>query len=232
MYLTDQANQIRRTLTAGMTLPDDYELPKMWVRSLTFIVPLLFLAAVIFQPWVEPKWMFLDPLTAAQLSGECCSTYFGFASNLGILIWSATAAICLFSAGLFALLKADRALTWFALSSGILTGWLALDDTFLVHETVMPSLGVPQNAVIAAYAALALLYIASSWRVILASDFWILLIGGLALVVSILVDTVFHSLAPSLVYIEDSAKFFGIFCWASFHITTLFERVSSLAVRK
>ncbi len=232
MYLAVQANQLRHKLIAGMTLPREFELPRIWVRLLTFIAPLLLLGAVLLQPWAEPKWMFLDPLTAAQLSGECCSTYFGFVSNLGIMIWSSTAAVCLFSAALFALLKADRALTWFALSSGILTGWLALDDTFLVHETVMPSLGVPQNAVIAAYAALALLYIASSWRVILASDFWILLIGGLALVVSIVVDTAFHSLNPSLVYIEDSAKFFGIFCWASFHITSLFERISYLAVQK
>jgi hypothetical protein len=33
---------------------------------------------------------------------------------------------------------------------------------------------------------------------------------------------VFHSLQPILVYAEDGAKFFGIFCWAAFHITTLF----------
>ncbi len=232
MHLAIQANQILHKMFNGITLPRHFELPRMWVRLVTFAAPLLLLAAVLLQPWAEPKWMFLDPLTAAQLSGECCSTYFGFVSNLGVMIWSATAAICLFAAALFALLKADRALTWFALSSGLLTGWLALDDAFLVHETVLPSFGIPQNAVIAAYAALALLYIASSWRVILASDFWVLFVGGAALVLSILVDTVFSSLAPGLVYIEDSAKFFGIFCWASFHITTLFDRISNLAVQK
>ncbi len=199
---------------------------RYWVRVFTFSLPLLFLAVVLLQPWVEPKWMFLDTVTAAQYSGDCCHVYYGFISNLGIMIWTATGAVCLFVAALFGLVIKNRPMAWFALSAGVLTGWLALDDMFLLHEIVMPSLGIHQNAVLASYAVLALLYVFASWRVIMNADFWILFVGGGTLVVSIFIDTVFHSLAPVLVYAEDSAKFFGIFCWASFHITTLLDQVA------
>ncbi len=192
-----------------------------WIRLFTFGLPALLLAAVLLQPWVEAKWMFLDPLTAAQLSGDCCHTYYGFVSNLGVLAWTATAAVCLFAAVLFVLQYRHKSLIWFAASAGVLTGWLALDDAFMVHEVVLPSFGVPQNAVLASYVVLAALYAMVSWRLILKSDYLILLVGGAALALSIAVDTVFHSLLPFLVSLEDSAKFFGICCWSAFHISTL-----------
>ncbi|MFK5978222.1 MAG: hypothetical protein QM488_04985 [Rhizobiaceae bacterium] len=137
------------------------------------------------------------------------------------MFWVATASVSLFSALLFFAMKLGSTLIKFALTAGLLTGWLALDDAFLLHETVLPSLGVPQNAVLAVYVVLTLSYLMASWRVVLNSDFWLLLVGGSALVISLAVDTVFHSLNPMLVLLEDSAKFFGIVCWASFHITTL-----------
>ncbi|MCP5082674.1 MAG: hypothetical protein GY948_13385 [Alphaproteobacteria bacterium] len=201
-----------------------------WIRAATFTLPLAFLAAVLLQPWAEPKWMFLDPLTAAQLSGDCCHTYYGFISNLGVMAWSATAAVCLFAALLLAVQKRAKPLVWFAASAGLLTGWLALDDAFLVHEVVFPSFGIPQNAVLGLYLVLGGLYGLASWRTILRHDWLMLFIAGGALALSMVVDTVFHSLLPSLVYLEDSAKFFGICCWASFHISTMAALLSSPAV--
>ena len=194
---------------------------RTWIRLVTFAAPSLFLAAVLLQPWVEPKWMFLDPLTSAELSGDCCHAYYGFVSNVGVMAWVATAAVCLFGAAIMSLHGREKPLIWFALSAGLLTGWLSLDDALMLHELVLPSFGVPQNLVLASYVALGLLYAVSSWRIILTSDYVILFVGGAALVLSIAVDTVFHSLLPSLVSLEDSAKFFGICCWASFHITTI-----------
>jgi len=191
------------------------------IRLASVLLPGLFLAVIVFQPWVESKWMFLDPLTAAQLSGECCSTYFGFVSTLGVMLWVATAAVCLFSALILFARKSGNALILFSLTAGLLTGWLALDDAFLVHETVMPALGVPQNVVLAIYVVLTLAYVGTSWRTIMANDYWLLALGAGAFIASLAIDTIFKSLDPVLVQLEDSAKFFGIFCWASFHITTL-----------
>ncbi len=199
---------------------DQTEWPNGWIRLITFSVPLTFLAVVIGQPWVEAKWMFLDPLTAAELSGDCCHSYYGFVSTLGIMMWVVTAAVLLFSALLFWCSRRAPGLVLFAVSGGLLTGWLALDDAFLLHETVLPAFGVPQNAVLATYVLLGVSYVAGSWRVILKNDFWILAAGIGALALSIAVDTLFHSLVPAIVDLEDGAKFFGMFCWMSFHVTT------------
>ena len=196
------------------------------IRMFTFLVPSLFLAAVVFQPWVEAKWMFLDPLTAAELSGDCCHSHYGFVSTAGVILWAATAAISLFSAAMLLIARTKGSLVLFPLLAGMLTGWIALDDAFLLHETVLPSFGVPQNAVIAFYVLLAFGYFAANWKAILKYDFWILGMGAAALGTSIAVDTIFHSLNPTFVLLEDSAKFFGIFCWATFHVTT-FAKVLS-----
>lgn len=192
------------------------------IRLLTIGLPVLLLSVVLTQPYAEPKWMFLDALTAAELSNDCCHTYYGSISNLGIMIWSATAAICLFTYFLLANIAAKKSIALFALTAGILTAWLALDDAFMLHELVLPSFGIEQNYVILAYMVLAILYVSFSWRLILKSDFYLLLIAGFALVCSIIVDVVFHSLVPSLVYLEDSAKFLGICCWAGFHISSFY----------
>lgn len=193
------------------------------VRLAAFVLPVSFLAVVILQPWVEPKWMFLDPLTAAQLSGDCCHTHYGFVSMLGVMLWVTTAATALFAAIHLLATGFGGAVLRFAVTAGLLNGWLALDDAFLVHETVMPSLGVPQNAVLALYASLAAAYLVSNRKVMMAGDVWLIIMGGAALVASLAVDTLFHSLDPRLVLLEDSAKFFGIFCWATFHVSTLIK---------
>ncbi|MEM1049560.1 MAG: hypothetical protein AAGL24_25635 [Pseudomonadota bacterium] len=195
--------------------------PSMAIRIVSFLVPMAFLAVVNLQPFVEAKWMFLDPLTAAELSGDCCHTYYGFVSTLGIMMWVTAAAVCLFAAFLFLMEGRARGLVGFALAAGVFTGWLALDDAFLVHEVVFPSIGIPQNAVLATYALLAMVYLACSWRIVLAHDYWLFLAGGSGLALSMAVDTLLHSLVPGIVMLEDSAKFFGIFCWMAFHVTTV-----------
>jgi len=121
---------------------------RLILALVVLLVPGLLLLAVLAQPWVEPKWMFWDFKTAAEFSDDCCHVYYGFMSNLGIFLWVATAAISLFSALIFFKWKSDKALLRFAVTSGLLSGWLALDDAFLLHEVV-----------------LALSYILSAWRV-------------------------------------------------------------------
>ena len=200
------------------------------IRAATVTIPVIFLTIILLQPWIEPKWMFLDPLTSAEFAPECCPPYFGFVSTLGVMLWTMSAAISLFAALMIFISRQgtskDMSLVKFALTAGILSGWLALDDAFLLHERVFPALGVPQNAVMAIYVLLTLTYVFASWRTIFRFDFWILMFGGFAFAASLFIDIYFSSLLPYLVYLEDSAKFIGIFCWTSFHITTLGRALS------
>ena len=124
------------------------------IRLATLILPGLFLGAVVAQPWVDAKWMFLDPLTAAELSSDCCHSHYGFVSTSGIILWAATAATSLFAAIILFVTRQPGRLILFPLLAGLLTGWLTLDDAFLLHETVLPAFGVPQNAVLAFYVML------------------------------------------------------------------------------
>lgn len=188
-----------------------------------FVFPALVLSAVLLQPLAEPKWMFLDTLAAAELAPDCCHVSYGMVSNVGILLWAGTAAICLLTGLLFLNVAEAAELRRFALSAGSLTAWVAVDDLFLMHERILPALGVPQPLVIAFYMVLALLYVLTSWRFILRHEWWMLAFGCAALAVSVFVDLVFHSLSPQLVYIEDSAKFIGITSWSLFHCLTIFN---------
>ncbi|MCV6602330.1 MAG: hypothetical protein OIF54_12385 [Cohaesibacter sp.] len=212
-----------------MSLPSN-PLPLRTRLKVSFVfLPLtvLYLAAIFLQPWAEPKWMFLDSLAAAEYAPTCCSVYYGFVSNTGILLWVITATTCLFSALLLFATKQNKALMKLALTGGLLTGWIALDDLFLLHERAFPNLGVPQLLVICLYAGLAIAYVLANWRFIWRQDWWLLFLGGGGLAFSIFIDIVFHSLDDLLIYIEDSAKFFGIACWTLFHLLTLYGHLSA-----
>lgn len=194
---------------------------RVLIAALVLGLPGLLLAGVVLQPFVDAKWMFFDFLTAAEFSDDCCHVYYGFVSNLGIFLWVATAAICLFAALVFHLKKQSKALIRFALTAGLLSAWLGLDDAFLLHEVVFPKLGVPQFAVLTVYVALALAYVFGSWRVIFSSEFWILGFAGAGVGLSLGIDQILHSIESRDIIMEDSAKFIGIFCWFAFHLVTL-----------
>lgn len=213
--------QIDNAANPSLRLP---HLARIWVAGATLAAPALLLAVVIGQPWTDPKWMFLDALAAAEMSGDCCHVYYGFVSNLGIFLWVATSAIALFSALVFKVSGKPRDWVEFALLAGLLTGWLALDDAFLLHEIVFPIIGVPQTLVVIVYLGLAAGYLTRSWRVILAGEVWLLGAAILSLAASLGIDQVFHSIESFYVIVEDAAKFIGIVFWASFH-AALLERM-------
>ena len=194
------------------------------IRALTVVPAVLLLLVVVAQPYVDPRWFFLDTLTAVERSGDCCHVYYGFVSNLGIYIWISTGVVCLFSA----LLLRDNPnapRTWwmFALFAGCFTGWLALDDAFLLHDKVMPYFGIPQDPVQWSYAVLAALYAAFAIRVLMHGDFALFLFACGCLGASVLIDQTVHSDSWVRVALEDGAKFLGICCWSGFHLSLLYN---------
>jgi hypothetical protein len=78
------------------------------------------------------------------------SFYVGFLSSLGIMLWSASAAICLLGAS--AMHRIHHQTFIFLLCSGLLCVMLTLDDAFLFHEEVFPiHLNIPENLVFGTY---------------------------------------------------------------------------------
>ncbi|MEM1285422.1 MAG: hypothetical protein AAGH43_08540 [Pseudomonadota bacterium] len=194
------------------------EWPTLALVGVGLLLPVIPILATLIQPFSDPRWFYHDPLRAAEIAPECCKVYFGAMSMLGVMMWAATAAACLFTALMLFLTGLSPRLKRFAFAGGLLTAWMTLDDAFLLHENVLPALGVPQNAVLAAYGLLGLGY---TWmaRSYLRSVDGIFFVGAcVGFAVSIGVDVILlHTPSSTAIVVEDGAKFFGIWYWMVFH---------------
>jgi len=163
--------------------------------------------------------------SALAQAEECANIYFGFLSNLGILLWCASAAVSLFA---FVLAYGAHRRTGpaaFLLYAGVFTGVLLLDDFFMGHERVFPAIiGIHEDLIYASYAVLFAIYLVVFRKDLLRNDSKILVLSVLLFAISILIDelveidgliknnSVFHRVT------EDGSKFVAINAWAVFHI--------------
>ena len=187
------------------------------IWMLTFLPPLVLMLGVAFQPWVPPGDLLRDPLAVAEMTDNCCKVYFGAVSNLGIVLWMAGAAICLFAAAVIATADRTDVMARFLLAGGLLTGFLGFDDLFLIHENVLPAFGVPEIVTYGAYGLLGLSYLVFFWRQIFANRFVMFGVAGALLAASVTIDWVIHNDAAWRILLEDGAKITGITAWVSFH---------------
>ncbi len=203
-------------------------LPVDWVWWAALIPAILVMSIVAFQPWVDPADLLRDPLAVAELKGsECCKVYDGLVSNLGVVLWMACAAICLFSASLIIAQRRKVAgYGAFLLAAGLFTGFLGFDDLFLVHENVLPAFGVPQPVTYAVYGLVAMAYLALSWRQIMENRYELLTAAIALLGTSVTIDWFIHSDLAWRIIAEDGAKFTGICLWTMFHATAAWQVLS------
>jgi hypothetical protein len=139
------------------------------------------------------------------------------------MLWTTGAAVCLFTALLLVSLDHRGAKPIFLAAAGLFTGWLALDDFFMIHEDVLPLFGVPQPLTYAGYAGAAALYLLLSWRQILNSRPLLMALAMALLGASVVIDVLVHSESTLHVFMEDGAKFLGILAWTSFHVTVALD---------
>jgi hypothetical protein len=152
--------------------------------------------------------------------------YVGFLSNLGILFWSGTAAICLFSARLIS--KRKTASPWgrYLYVSGFLTLLLTLDDLFILHEDVLPHyLYLPEHLVYGTYLGIVLIYIIRFRHVILETEYPLLGLALITLSLSVTFD-IYPSLGGNPSLVHDGLKFIGIVSWLIY-----FTRLSNSALQ-
>ncbi len=184
---------------------------------LTFVPPVILMLGVAFQPWVSPGDLLRDPLAVAEMTDNCCKVYFGAVSNLGIVLWMAGAAVCLFAAAVIVTADRTDVTARFLLAGGLLTGFLGFDDLFLVHENVLPAFGVPEVVTYGAYGLLGLSYLIFFWRQIFSNRFVMFGLAGGLLALSVTIDWFIHTDADWRILLEDGAKITGITAWISFH---------------
>ena len=146
----------------------------------------------------------------------------GFLSTLGILLWCATASICLFTA--MTLINArPRETFWFLLCSALLSTYLLLDDTFLFHEDLAKRYyGLSEKAVFSLLVIAVIFYAVAFRRIILRTNFAILLLALSFLATCVAIDAFFESwlvlrLGDWEYLVEEGLKWLGITCWCSYY---------------
>ena len=156
-----------------------------------------------------------DPLAVGQMP-----VYIGFLSQIGVFFWAAAIAICLFSSALLAQLAVRRHLKRFLFISALLTSLLALDEVFMLHETVLPYFGIPEIVVLGSYALFFLLYFLKFYRLILRTEYLLLLTALSFFALSILLDQWQVANANLHYLLEDGTKLVGIVSWLGyfFHV--------------
>jgi hypothetical protein len=135
---------------------------------------------------------------------------------LGVLVWAATVGV-LALATFELMAEGEAGPAWFTASGAALTGLLAADDLFLIHDGIAPHFGVDERYVLMAYILLAGTYAASFRRFLLQGRRFLFGIAVAAFALSVAIDIGFvESDSPLRLISEDGAKFVGILAWAAF----------------
>ncbi|MDO1448087.1 hypothetical protein Q0590_17570 [Rhodocytophaga aerolata] len=154
---------------------------------------------------------------------------YGLLSNIGILIWCASATCCFLTYTIKSNWGSSKITTNFWLVSGLITSMLLLDDLFMLHEELFPNvLQIPEKAILASYFILIAAYLVNFGKIILKTRFLFLLLAfglfGISVIADILNALPFHFL------IEDGSKFLGIVSWAIYFTTNSMKSIKSASI--
>lgn len=156
--------------------------------------------------------------------------FVGGVASLNIFVWAAAAAVFLVAA--LGVWHTDARLAAFPATWGVLSAVVALDDRFLLHEVVLPYLGVPEEAVYLAYGVVAVVLLVGFASVLLAQpEAVILLLALVALSTSVALDVVGWD-STSRRVAEETAKMFGavaLLCFPSAIVVRRLRRMPPAA---
>jgi hypothetical protein len=167
----------------------------------------------------------VDELTRDPAAVMRIPYYIGLLSNWGIMLWSAAAAICLFSAWLLREQK-SASFAWL-LASGLITLLLALDDMFMLHEDVFPNVfGIHEKVVYLIYILGGGIYMLYFLPEFLKRKYLLFAAAVVLLGISVISDSIGRWFAvPTAV--EDSFKYAAIVLWLVFFMKTARDELAS-----
>ncbi len=151
--------------------------------------------------------------------------FLGIISNIGVILWSFTVAICFFSYVLLKTSKKSHDVLRFIMFGGCISLLLLLDDLFMFHERIYPEyFGISQKIVFLFYGVLLLFYLIKFRTIVIETDYVFLLLSTLFFALSILMDFLQSKfLLPWHHLFEDGPKFFGIVSWFGYHFSVCFK---------
>ena len=156
-----------------------------------------------------------EPTTIADVPA-----YTGAVSTIGVMGWAAAVGMYLMGAALL-YEKIERKEAAFLAYGATFTAYLAIDDAFAFHESVLPSIGISENATYAVLLGLVIVY-ALLFRPQIRNSAWLFLVLAVTLIAaSVAVDLIWEMLDPSSgfaiqLFLEDGLKLFGICAWVAY----------------
>jgi hypothetical protein len=193
-----------------------------------YLLVFLMLIAAWLQSEVRLSVLFRDVFVAASVD-----PYYGLFSNIGIFLWSATAAILLFSGTVLFSVNRSHKYSQFLLSFGSLTLLLVIDDFFMLHEKVFPYyLKFSEKITFLAYGIITIYLLLKFRDIIFSNHFRIFFIAITFLFLSIAVDQIlptdsFIFKKDDAYFFEDSLKVIGIISWCFYFIKISGEQLIS-----
>jgi hypothetical protein len=177
---------------------------------------------------IEPANLTRD--TATILKGPA---FFGALSNLGIILWSATAGIMLFSAVHLYKNTVQRRAALMTLLYGLLTTMLCFDDTYQFHEKAFSGIIYVPEELIYLFYLTCIVVIATVCRMVVVTTPFIIGIAAMAFFgISILIDELNLPSGKHDAFVEDCFKFVGIVLWTVYHFKSAFGFISDVSWRK
>ncbi|MEX2575007.1 MAG: hypothetical protein WD317_11945 [Balneolaceae bacterium] len=145
--------------------------------------------------------------------------FLGLASNIGVLMWCAAAAICFFTyASSENRYSGKESLFFFC--SALLTTLLLFDDFFMLHEAIFPwYLGLQEETTYILYGIVVLIYLSYFRQQLLDSDYVFLAVAFIFLGLSVAADSFLPQYGLAYL-VEDSFKLFGIATWLFYYAGT------------
>ena len=202
-----------------------------FVLFVSVLIAVLFLTATFeyaIYKNVEPSNLTRD--TATILNGPA---YTGALSNLGIIFWSATAAIMLFASYHLYQNTVQRRAALMTFLFGILTAMLCFDDTYQFHEKAFSGVIYVPEELIYFFYLICIITIITVCRVVAVTTPYIIGIAAMAFfAISILIDELNLPSGKHDAFIEDSFKFVGIVLWTVYHFKSAFGFISDVSWRK
>jgi len=214
------------------------------------VVAGLVLIYVHYRTPVNPLVLLVDPFAEVGLPA-----YTGVYTNVGILLWCASAVVWFFSAALLWQQPGTASLRCMFTSLGLFSAVLCLDDMFLLHEELGLRLAMAFNLtatpharsvleapMFVAYAALGACIVLRYWDAIRRTDYLLLASATISLAASIVIDVGIYALPSEFdrwLYVadiaEDLLKLGGILFWFAYAARTGFlsvrQAMSELAPR-
>lgn len=153
-----------------------------------------------------------DPATLSR-----SPAYEGLLTVLGGFAWSATVAVTLLGAWMLHRAGAASSQIRFLGSAAAVTTMLMIDDIFLVHEELGPSLGLSEEVLFGLYGGLVVAHLLGHRRV-LGDAAWPILALSLLVFVSALLREVWFDFPEAV--LPDTFAFVGTGLWMAFHVHT------------